>query len=300
MQIKNNQPNNLRKSRLIGLLKLALLVGCLFFLYDKLQDQPISLSEIKWPNGFWFTLTVVCLLMTSNWYLEVLRWKYSIQVFESISTKEAWRAVLGGLALNWVLPLTSGDLIVRISQQQDQYKTTSAALLNRFIMLCFTILLGGYGISHLAKNYDWSWWVLIPIALLMVLGLMFRNSFRRFIAYFKQLNQMTFLRVFGLSLLRYLIFVSQFLLVLQAFLPMLSISLLIAGIGWIFLIRSALPLFLGGIGIREASGVLFFEPHVNQLHLVLIPIFLIWIINTVIPSLVGMLLFLKWKPAFAK
>ncbi|SNS81340.1 Uncharacterized membrane protein YbhN, UPF0104 family [Ekhidna lutea] len=288
-QIEEYRQSHLSKPWLIAFLKIALLVTCLYFITTKFQDQSINLNEIKWPKSFGLTLGFVFFLMILNWYLEALRWKVSLQSFDPISIRKAWNVILSGLALNWVLPLTSGDLIARISQQRDKYQTTSAAILNRGIMLFFTLVLGLYGVSQLALEYEMNgWFILIILFGIPLIRWLFKKSENRFLTYFKELPRQLLIRIIGISLLRYLTFVFQFYLLLTAFLPFLPVDSIIAGIGWIFLIRTALPLFFGGVGIREASGILFFEPLVNDLQLVVIPIFLIWVINTVIPSLVGL------------
>jgi uncharacterized membrane protein YbhN (UPF0104 family) len=295
MQIKNNHPNNLQNSRLIGLAKVFLLGGCLYFLISKLQDQSIDFTRSDLPDQFALTVIIVLVLMILNWYLEALRWKVSLQSTEPISMQQAWKVILGGLALNWILPFTSGDLLARVSQQQDKYQATSAAILNRGVMLCFTLMIGIYGTSYLAEGYQWNWWLGVVFIVVLQLGYIVRKPLARFLQYFKQLRRNELVLIFGLSLLRYVVFVFQFFLLLTAFLPMLPSDVIIAGIGWIFLIRTAIPLFFGGVGVREASGILFFEPFVGDLQLVIIPIFLIWIINTVIPSIVGLVFVWRFK-----
>ncbi|WP_436516802.1 hypothetical protein [Ekhidna sp. To15] len=300
MQIKNNHPKNLHKSWIIALIKLALLSGCLYFIYHKLQSQSTSINEIPIPNGFWLTLFTVTLLMIVNWHLEAFRWKLSIEQFEQISILEAWKVILAGLALNWILPFTTGDLLARISHQKDKFQTTSAAVLNRGIMLSFTLIIGLYGTSFLAQNYEWNGWFVFSLLIsIPLLKLLLKDFINRFMKYFKGLSRELLMRVVTISLLRYTVFVLQFYLLLTTFLPLIEPQILIGGIGWIFLVRSALPLFFGGIGVREASGLFFFEPYVAQLELVIAPVFLIWIINIVMPSLVGLLFVIRSKPSFA-
>ncbi|WP_425391829.1 hypothetical protein [Ekhidna sp.] len=285
----------------MAFLKVALLVTCLYFIITKFRDQSISLNEIQWPNSIGMIVGFVSILMILNWYLEALRWKVSLQFFEAISIKKAWQVILGGLALNWVLPFTSGDLLARISQQNDKYQTTSAAFLNRGIMLFLTFLIGSYGTSKLAVQYD----VFSEIGILIfifvpIIKWIFKKQLNRFFLYFKTLKRSTLICIISISLVRYLVFVFQFYLLLNVFLPELSTELLVAGIGWIFLIRSVLPLVFGGIGVREASGILFFEPHVSNLQMVIVPIFLIWVINTIIPSLVGLIFIWRFKANIAR
>lgn len=296
MQIKNNRANILQNPWLIGAIKVVLLVGCLYFIFTKLQNQSFDLKEIEWPDKFWITVAFVSVLMILNWYLEALRWKISVKSFESISMSEAWRTILGGLALNWVLPFTSGDLVARIAQQSDKYKATAAAMLNRVIMLCFTLMLGLYGVNRLAISYEWNIWSIGLVLLGVVIGiLVLRKRIRRFLIYFQELKRSTFLLITSISFIRYVVFVVQFYLLLPLFFPLLNAELIVAGIGWVFLVRSVLPLFFGGVGVREASGILFFEPYVADIQLIIVPIFLIWIINTVIPSIAGLIFIMRFK-----
>ncbi|WP_370087353.1 lysylphosphatidylglycerol synthase domain-containing protein [Ekhidna sp.] len=296
MQNGKNKLSFLNKPWLIAIIKILILGGCLYFLIVKFHEQSISFKEVIIPDQFAFILVVVLLLMIFNWYLEALRWKVSLQQFDSISMKKAWQVILGGLALNWVLPFTSGDLLARISQQRDKYQATSAAILNRGIMLCFTLVLGLYVLSQLALEYEMNgWFALVILIGIPVLRRLFKKSESRFLTYFKELPKRFLIRIIGISFVRYLTFVFQFYLLLTAFLPSLPADSIIAGIGWIFLARTALPLFFGGVGVREVSGILFFEPLVSDLQLVIIPIFLIWVINTVVPSLVGLVFVWRMK-----
>lgn len=301
MQIKNNLSKYLQKPWFISLLKTILLVGCMYFIYSKWQSQTFPPGDFKWPSNFGLITSIVFVLMIFNWYLESLRWKVSIEVFESITLIDAWKVVLGGLTLNWVLPFTSGDFIARISQQRDKLKATSAAMLNRGIMLVVTSVFGLFGIGQLAIRYKWNHWALVAALIITImLIVLFRKHIGRFASYFKELSKGTLIRIVILSLLRYFIFVTQFFLLLNLFLPGLDDHLIIAGIGWIFLARTALPLIMGGAGVREASGLIFFEPYVANIEYVLVPIVLVWIINIVIPSLAGLILLLKASPSGLK
>lgn len=295
MQIKNNQIKYIKKPFIILLVKILLMVGCLYFLVVKLQDQAIDYSQLTFSKEFTLVLFIVLVLMFFNWYLEAIRWKISLDSLEVISMKEAWIMVLSGLALNWIFPLASGDLFARISHQKDKYQATSAVIMNRSIMLFFTLIFGFYGMSYLPIQYELSWWIFIFLVFVMMISFLFRNYLHRFIRYYTDLTQRTFLKLIGLSLVRYIVFVFQYYLLIVYFLPDLASDLIVAGIGWMFLVRSILPSILGGVGVREASGIIFFESWVDNLQWIVIPVFLIWLINMVIPSLVGLVLVWKMK-----
>ena len=292
MQNKDNQSNQ-RKKQIIILLKTVLFITGLVFVIAKLSHSPIDILNFKPSRNLSYVLAIALLLMILNWCLEAIRWKVSVSIFEPISLRKAGVVVLSGLALNWILPFTTGDILSRISQSESKYKATAALVLNRGIMLGFTLILGVYGLSEFADNYEVNgWFGLIILFGIPLIRKLFKKKINSFLDYFKNLERSVLLQIISISFVRYLVFTIQFYLLLNVFMPEVPDHLLIAGIGWIFLSRSILPLFLGGMGVREAAGILFFEPYV-EVQMIVIPAFLIWFINIVIPSFVG--LFLVWK-----
>lgn len=290
MQVKDQTVIHRNKYPLLGnLLKLGVTLTCLYFLWDQFQKQDVDFSQTTWPANATWILVLVTFLMMINWYLEALRWKISLSSFEDISIQEAWKSVLGGLALNWVFPFTSGDFAVRIIARKDKYQTTSAIILNRGIMLLLTIAYGVFSLIYLEQALFTinRWYVLIAVVLLVCV-FFFRKKFEQFLTYFKSMQRSILCKVTVLSILRYLIFTFQFYLLLAAFNPALTSVIILAGIGWIFFIRSIVPHLLGGIGLREAASVVFFTTFVVDVSTILIPVFMIWLINTVIPSIAGL------------
>lgn len=289
MQIKNNYLN--RRSSVWIYTKVAVALLALFFVYRRFESEKIDLDTIEWPDGSLGIIGLVITLMTINWTLEALRWKYSVGVFETVSFKESLRAVLGGLAMNWVLPFTSGDAIYRLAGLQDKFKATSAMLVNRAIMMAITTIYGLISIRHYSTtilSYDVS--ILILLLLAIPIAWIGQRYSHKFMNYFKEIEWFEIIVICSISILRYAVFVFQFFLLLNLFLPELSHQVLLLGIGWIFFFKSALPSILGGVGVREASGLIFFAG-LGDPGTILIPIFLIWIINSVIPSIGGLKLF---------
>ncbi|NQZ78887.1 MAG: flippase-like domain-containing protein [Ekhidna sp.] len=288
MQIINKPLNYLQKPVLNLILKLSLFGFSSFFILQKLDERSEVLSIQSFPDRFANIFILVCFMMIANWSLEALRWKVSSPDSQRRSFKNALEVVLAGLALNWVLPFTSGDFLSRLSQEVDKYAAVSAVLLNRAVMLCLTLLLGVYSLGNsIVVDSRLLLFILLIFSFISLLYL-FKNRIRRFLKYFKDLSNAALINLLALSILRYLVFFAQFYLMLSVFNPDLSSSILVSGIGVIYLSKTFLPLIAGGLGVREASGLLFFQPHVDELAMIIIPIFLIWIVNVVFPSLVGL------------
>ena len=97
------------------------------------------------------------------------------------------------------------------------------------------------------------------------------------------------------SILRYCVFAFQLWLLFDLMELGLDLNVLIAGITWIYLTKTLLPLFslVGDLGIRELSAVFFFSLHGIEPHLVIVPTLVLWILNILLPSLAGLYFLLR-------
>ena len=297
MQIKNFPSFN--RTHLLAI-RLAVLGGSLYFIFTHVLLEKPAFSFENLPENSRMAILSVSILMIVNWALEGLRWKLSLASHQLISFSEAMSTVLAGLAMNWMFPFTTGDVLARLAPSKDRYQTTSAIALNRGIMLFMTLVFGGYGAwTYSSTFFSIEWSAVMVVFAVILLLITLRSKARRFLVYFQSIDIGTLSIIIGLSIVRYSVFTLQFFILLKVFMHHVSSLIIFGGIGWIFLVRSFLPSLLGGIGLREASGILYFSNVVQDLSLVVIPIFLLWFINIVIPSLAGLLGFLKLR-AFAK
>jgi len=285
-----------KKIKGISILKAVVTFVCLFFVVRQVHYEYTDLGSFSIPDFFGTTVFVLLILMIINWCLEVLRWKISIGSFERFDLKSAFIDVFGGLAMNWVLPFTSGDFVVRLGGKENKKASVIVVLINRGIMLSLTTLLGVYGLRFLVPFHISLEQGLIATSLFVSIVLLVWILKVRKWDVLTTLSRRVVIQIFTLSLLRYIIFTLQFFILFKLFNPGLADDYLIGGIGWIFLIRSAIPSLLGGLGVRETSAMFYFQGVVHSLSLVLFPVFLLWVINTVLPSLIGASMI--WKLRF--
>ncbi|MCP4460549.1 MAG: hypothetical protein GY816_21385 [Cytophagales bacterium] len=92
-----------------------------------------------------------------------------------------------------------------------------------------------------------------------------------------------------------MIFTIQFIVLFYAFIPDVSLLVILAGVGWTFFFRSVIPSLFGNLGVREVGALVFFESFVSEPSLILISSLLIWLINTVAPSVLGLYYVLKFR-----
>lgn len=291
MQITHKQKN------VVGwALRLVILFACAWFIHAKV-DAKWTVSFDQLANN-WGVIIIVCVLAVANWGLEVWRWKISLNVLGSYSWFSAMQQVFGGLTLNWIMPFTSGDLVARLLPHANRQEAGVLIFYNRVSMLAITLVFGGYGIYVFSTDlFESRGWILgVGLALVGVGSLLLRYYLRRRDS---AVDGWFLLQLIVLSVLRFGVFTFQFYLLISAFNPELAKTLVLAGVGWTFLFRSIIPSIFGHLGVREVSAMLFFETHVSNMLLVLTPSLLIWLINTVAPSVLGLYFLLKYKVKIA-
>lgn len=257
-------------------------IASLWMIYRAVARQSAGFVWHEWQTSWLVPIGVVLLLMPLNWWLEARKWRLLLPN-ESLTDQQALETVLRGLALNWVLPFTTGDAASRLAPLQNKTSGIWALLANRTSLLLVTAAFGVYGVSVYLKGQESA--TMWMTAALPVCWAGWYFLFRKKVPVAHQLM--------ALTLLRYAVFTLQFWMLLYTFLPHLPTSILLAGIGWIYLFRTFLPALLGNFGVREASALVFFEPLVAQASLILLPCLLIWLINTVLPSLLGLVVLLR-------
>lgn len=279
MQINHNLKNY--EKGLLWSAKIIFTALSIYFIFNAVRNYEIPNISIP-VNAVTiiYTLTVF-ILMAVNWVLEAERWRISIPE-EAISLHQSLQAVLAGQALNWVIPFTLGDAGGRLAPLQYKRKSAVALLINRVIMLSITSIYGGIACLY---YFDLLSNGIIIFCVFCCVGIAWLILYKRH----QQQVLVEFRKVFFISVFRYAIFALQFFLVIQLFIPELPALHILLGIGWIFFFRSLIPGLFGNFGIREASALVFFESSLSDPYLIVLPCSLIWVVNAVIPSLVGTL-----------
>lgn len=291
--------------------KLLVIVIVAVMIYFKLEEQEDLIGQMtalvsKAMNSSKHLFIVVILLMPFNWLLETLKWKLLSGKLQPITMLQALKGVLRGITLGFITPHAVGDYFGRIlsSGNDNRLRLVGAIMLGRISQMIATGVFGLFGIYYLLGAKPMLLALLIATLLMLLFIFLFNNKWlirltKKYLSIIAEysVNQLILLQ--GLSMARYLVFCFQFLLILKAFLPTLDYILASAGVTWIFLAKSLLPSFnfLSDLGIREYSAIYFFEQyHVEILPVVCASLF-IWVINILVPTLVGLplVLQLKWN-----
>lgn len=274
-----------------GLLKLAILAAILAFVYAHINNEKISLHSISHQlqqvykqHSLWVLLFPV-LLAPLNLGLEAWKWKMLAGRIEKITFHQALGGVLAGLGMGLVSQ-GLGDYAGRIWRLSSSRRSRAvgAVFLGSMAQGLITFLFGCLGfyyfIQHqsLAISYATATSYTVAFLFLLVGFLCFntlhsntlfflpklKGLLRQYFGVIKAYNKATLCFVLLLSLARYSVFTLQFFWVLSLMGIFIPWNDLLAGITWIFAAKTIVPTFnfLGDLGIREFSALVFFK-HYN-------------------------------------
>jgi len=262
-----------------------------------------------------FRIILVILLLFANWGFEAKKWQILVNKIEIITFIDAYQSVLVGLSLGFITPANLGDYAGRILRLKSQKRSEGIGviILGNGIQF-YTALLFGV-ISYLqifSKKVIFMDKIIFTFVIfLIIIGIVvYINRFnltkylKRFSIVDKYQNHLEalttfdskeFKQVFFWAILRYLTFSLQFVIVLQIFqvnIPLLDLSSVSC---LVFLFKTIIPTinFLSDLGVREFSAIYFFSLYSVNISSVIMATFVLWLLNILLPVLVGAGLFLK-------
>ena len=277
----------------ISLLLMAALIRVFVLKFSELQ-------EVDWAPVLdsLDLLPVLLLLMLLNWSLEALKWQ---AITLDNSFLEAVRVVLVGLLLKQFIPFGLGELSGRMlaDRRTAKKEVAGAFMLVGFIQFAVTVLLGCFGVGWLLSytTYDlgqvtvWGLGIALGgILMIILLKNQIQQAYDRWFDALGVISSAKLSRVTVLSLVRYLVFFLQSVVIFGAFIPEAGVWMLSAGISFVFLAKTIVPNvgFAGDIGVRGFSAVLFFGYFGIGAMPVILAGLCVWVINIFLPSFVAL------------
>lgn len=314
-------------------LRWAVFVASVVALALALPHKPWEglLAQVQLLQANWSVVVLVVLLCPVNWMLEALKWQVLSHNYSKLTYKQALVGVLTGLGIGALMPQWLGDFMGRTWHQQhetrrQQLSAVPALWLGNFAAFQVTHFFGLVGLAFLvwawpgtelnlpisklgtAPLFIWSTaalltltlaiyyrvaWFAQPLLRLRPLG-KWRADLERSLHFADSIRTQALL----LAVARYLVFFSQWWLLLRLAQPEQELALA-AAIALIFSLKSSVPTLnlLGDLGVREYAAVVVLQWLGWQATQVIPLTLCVWVINLLFPTLLG-LLFL-W-PGFRK
>ncbi len=294
--------------KFFGVLKIIAFLLILAYLFYRLSNtDDLSWSSFEITNSFAFIFAIG--LIPFNWFLEFLKWRITTNALtEEVSSDSVKHSFYAGMITGLLTPNMIGNFIGRMYyfKRKDRIVVTLLTLISNQAQFLITLLIGSICfllIPSVQRNLTLDTYAWIAIVLLFGLGLAGYFYFERVLQLFTKTRkigrrlELVFLRlstfrvkVLALSMLRYLVFITQFTLILIAFGVDFE-PIVIAKIAQVYLISALIPtLLLGKLGVRESVGIVILGSLGIPELTVLISSLSIWFLNLILPSLFALVL----------
>lgn len=297
---------NKKQSVIFFFLKLILFVAVGYIIYSQLS----RVEPEKWQNFeviHPISLIVAIVLVVPNIWMVFVKWKITLKLLELKEDKRRnVHSFFAGLVTGMLTPNMVGNFIGRLYYFPAQHRGTITflTLVSNYAQLLSTVFFGMIAILLAGEVYGLgkSWQLVSAFA---VAGFMafwayflvdivlkwFKRS--RFLAISRSIlkeNPSYRWKMIGWSAFRFLVFTTQFALVLHAFGEELSHELIVA-IWQVYLITIMVPsLFLGKLGVKEAVSVAILGGLGMNEFSILFASLIIWFVNSMSPALLGLLI----------
>ena len=302
-------------------LKIIIAGIALYFLFDQLikksSTEQFNLEYILnqlYLNRFLFGLVVVMMIM--NWFVEIIKWKFIIKKIEDISLLRATRAIFSGITVSTFTPNRIGEYGGRVFclEKADRVKGVLITIIGSIAQFLTTIIFGSIGIIIFFNIYDTDLIILenenlfdfLKVSLVfanILLIVLFLNSFllskyfskihflknyTKYTQVFSYYNTSELLKVLIYSVIRYLIFTSQFFILLNIFNLDISFFDSIVFTSILLLLISIVPtIAISEISIRASIAIFLFSYLTDNVVGIVSATFVLWIVNLLIPALIG-------------
>lgn len=310
------------KKALSIFIKAAILLVVAWVLYNKLSDHQ-ELREFNrliqnlGSKTVFITVGVVVVLMFANWLFEVGKWRYLCRHIEKISFSRATQSVFCGLTWAVFTPNRLGEYGGRVMFLSPRKRVFGVVAMGvgALAQLVLTSVAGSLSIAWFAMRFlnlqPWAavgiWIVAICYAsVFMVLyfnvrwvntlvsRIGFMRKLHRFFEVLNRYDRRELLTVFGYSLTRFVIFTSQYAILMLVLLPEIPFFPMLWMIFILFFVQSTLPsLDLFDFGIRSVTASYLYSYIIDQDIAIMAIVSCIWFVNLILPAIIGSVFVLK-------
>ena len=313
-----NNLNPKYKSFLFFLIKLAIVFGSLYFIYDKVvQNESIKFSEfihqiknvLLQKNR---TIPILLLLSFLNWSFEILKWETLANIVKNTSLFEATKQSLSALTVSLFTPNRIGDYGAKVAYfPKNKSNVILLNLIGNLSQLAITILFGIVGVYYFISTFEIEinpyrirriGYILGFLLLIFIpnksrkVKLFSYLKLDKLKGFVKTITIKTHLKIAAFSFIRYLIFSHQFYFLLIVFGVNIDYLILMYLIFTMYFLASLIPsISLFDWAVKGSVAIYIFTfIGVSELTIITITL-LMWILNFAIPSLIGSLFVMNFK-----
>ena len=298
------------------LIKAGIVLFAFWFIYNKLTANQnlrsfenilkgIPTSEVVLVMG------LVILLMFVNWGLEALKWKRLISSVERISVWRAIESVFCGLTWAVFTPNRLGEYGGRVFFLSPKRRIVGvvAMAVGNIGQMVLTNVFGAIALCCFIYRFadlDYRLFYAVMVLSIMfctffvvfyfnikwlnglLLAMKFTRKYKKFYSILGRYQKGELLKILLFCLARYVVFSSQYFILFFWLIPQIHYLDILMMVSILFFVQSTLPsLDLFDIGVRSVTASYFFSTVTNQDIAVIACTASIWLINIIIPAILG-------------
>lgn len=297
-------------------IKFGIVGLAIWFIITKVNNQQnlfefTSLLKSIPVETMYLTLSVVVFLMLCNWFLEVVKWRYLSRGLQQLSYWKAIQSVFCGLTWAIFTPNRIGEYGGRVLMLQPQNRARGAVLMGvgLFAQLVLTSFFGALSIAWFITVFIEAptsvvfaiWLIAIIYALaflllyfnvhwidLLVARVKWLHKVSPFFSVLKDVRFSDLLYVLLLSLARFVIFTSQYVILMVVILPEIPLLSMILMIFILFFVQAAVPsLDIFDFSVRSFVASNLYSYVTTQEIAVMAIVSCIWFVNLILPAIIG-------------
>ncbi|OFX85687.1 MAG: hypothetical protein A2W99_06095 [Bacteroidetes bacterium GWF2_33_16] len=298
--------------------------------YGFIIHKIIHFEELK-TFKFWhllndlsnvFYLLLVLSLMLINWTIEAFKWQMLISKIQIISLSSAFKAVISGVTIGIITPNRIGEIGGRIAFLEKGKRTYGALTsgIGSYAQFIATIIMGVAGFIvfllffpdrlHINSFFNeitafvlfmflglflWSFYNVKKIIPALVKIPFFKKRSEQ-IQYLSRESRKSLSIILLLSIVRYTVFFTQFLILLYVFNVELTMLEGFVSITLTYLFMTIIPTTtLVELGLRGSLAIFFIGLFSDNIIGIVLASFFIWAINITIPAIIGSFFLIKNK-----
>lgn len=309
------------KNNINFFLKIIFVLFFVYFIFDRLVSIEQAIYIIKKAN--YLFIVIALLLGVLNIYLQYKRWHIISRIALHTNDKEkAFKSLMIGLSGGVITPMRVGEIVGRnvLYPNVDIYTIGFASYVDKLFPLILTLVIGFISANIFINAYytvpDYAIYLadgLYLIFISLLIAVIFSKRIFKFvvekIAFFKKFHNIinntkqfknvrvqSILYIAGVTFLYYLCLLLQYSVLVIAFSHKFDILNYIFAASILFFVLSlSSPLTISGIGVREITSIYVLSKFNISNEAAFSTSVYLFMINLLIPSIIGMFIFLNHK-----
>ena len=295
------------RKKISTFVKIVVSLLAIYYLIHYFEKKTISIALILELN----LLQILSLFLLSfiNWSVEIRKWQFLASNVKHINLCEASKQSLISFALSLLTPNRVGELGIKtlFFVKSDAKKIFSLSLIGTITQMLSSLSFGLIGllvlfvykpvvinelINKIGIRLSALQLVLVVLAMLVfIVFLIFGKKNKLLLS-----NLPIWIKTFGFSLIRYLVFSIQFLYIYNIFSGKNNFFLVYIAITLTYLVSTIIPMLaFMDWAVKGSVALSVFSLLHLQVDIAIVSVAIMWFLNFFVPFVVGFYLLWQWK-----